>query len=377
MKNLSQRLFLGIGVFALIAIALELSGYIYLQHFNVDGTYESNLGIGNKLRKYLLNPADTAVQPRYLPQQTLGFTHNPLYYEGGFKQNNVYGWRGKDFNVIKPDSVFRIVCMGGSTTYGFGVVNPDSSYPAILQGLLIKQYSTKKIEVINAGLEAASSFEEIMNYLFKVRYLKPDAIVLKSGGNDAAENLEYYHRYSPDMVMTHDYLMPIPNINPGLRFLFRSYFFSAIYQIVQFKGVLRADSAKFGVAAQRLDGYERDWFSWPLDSALQYREYYSFQNNFNTLVSEIVKDSVQLYVLPFALNNTGNDLDNGIPRYHELNELNNQIMLETCKRYGGIWVPLVADSIRPEYWLGDDCHLNESGNAFTAQFVSRYLNILQ
>ena len=81
--------------------------------------------------------------------------------------------------------------------------------------------------------------------------------MLKSGGNDAAENLEYYHRYSPDMVMTHDYLMPIPNINPGLRFLFRSYFFSAIYQIVQFKGVLRADSAKFGVAAQRLDVYKR------------------------------------------------------------------------------------------------------------------------
>jgi hypothetical protein len=153
-----KRGFLLVFVFALAVAIIELCGYAYLQHFTIEGSFERNVGVGNKIRRYLLNPNDTTAQPRYLPQETVGFIHNPKFYQDGIKQNNRYGWRGKDFSVIKPDSVYRIVCMGGSTTYGFGVTSPDSSYPSLLQKVLERKYPDKKIEVINAGVAAISSF---------------------------------------------------------------------------------------------------------------------------------------------------------------------------------------------------------------------------
>ena len=85
---------------------------------------------------------------------------------------------------MKDNDVYRIVCIGGSTTYGYGVTHPHSTYPAFLEIELKQKYPNKKVEVINAGIEGATSFEELKNYLFKVKYLKPDAIVIKSGGND-------------------------------------------------------------------------------------------------------------------------------------------------------------------------------------------------
>jgi len=44
---------------------------------------------------------------------------------------NRFGFRGKDIALPKPDGVYRIVCVGGSTTVGGWT--DDTSYPAFLE----------------------------------------------------------------------------------------------------------------------------------------------------------------------------------------------------------------------------------------------------
>lgn len=63
---------------------------------------------------------------------------------------NSRGWRGADVVAPKPSHVFRILCVGGSTTAEGA--SDATTYPALLEKLLREQLSTEYIEVVNCGV---------------------------------------------------------------------------------------------------------------------------------------------------------------------------------------------------------------------------------
>jgi len=67
---------------------------------------------------------------------------------------NSRGFRDGEIAVPKPSGVYRIVCIGGSTTLE-GPRN-DLTYPKTLQKLLCSHLGTNKIEVINCGVDGGS-----------------------------------------------------------------------------------------------------------------------------------------------------------------------------------------------------------------------------
>jgi len=82
--------------------------------------------------------------------------------------------------VPKPAGVFRILCLGGSTTEGLerrGYANP-------LKRMLSQKYPKRKIEVINAGRFFYSTQHSIIQYLFYLKDIDPDLIILFHGIND-------------------------------------------------------------------------------------------------------------------------------------------------------------------------------------------------
>jgi lysophospholipase L1-like esterase len=81
---------------------------------------------------------------------------------------NSLGFRGKEVSPIKDKK--RILCIGDSVTFGWGVAE-DESYPALLEDLI-------DYEVINAGVPAMKP-EHIVNYTNSIlRQTNPDLVLL-------------------------------------------------------------------------------------------------------------------------------------------------------------------------------------------------------
>jgi hypothetical protein len=67
----------------------------------------------------------------YMPHPSLGFVLRPGYDSAGPCQIHVnsLGLRGPEVDPVKPPGVFRIVCLGGSTTFGTGASRDAATYP--------------------------------------------------------------------------------------------------------------------------------------------------------------------------------------------------------------------------------------------------------
>lgn len=123
----------------------------------------------------LINFDRTDIQ-RYIPNQHLNTINI-----------NSHGFRGDDFSSEKLDNVYRIFVVGGSTTFGYGVSSNEKTIP----GQLGNMFKNNNVEIINAGIGEATSFEE--KYLIENNILQfePDMIIVYDGGNDVRyEQLE-------------------------------------------------------------------------------------------------------------------------------------------------------------------------------------------
>ena len=113
-------------------------------------------------------------------------TVNPAYagrYFRGFVPQVAYN----PFLKHKPDSIFRVVALGGSTTAGYPY-SFYSGFPERVAARLRSTDPTRQIEMINLGMTALSShvLRDITPHVVK---MKPDVILIYTGHN------EYYGAY--------------------------------------------------------------------------------------------------------------------------------------------------------------------------------------
>jgi lysophospholipase L1-like esterase len=98
------------------------------------------------------------------------------------------GFRGKDFPLVKPDSVLRVLALGGSDTFGVGVTD-SATWPAKLEFRLDAALSQsggryRRAEVINAGVPGYSTLENLITFESRGVFLRPDVVVMYQGIND-------------------------------------------------------------------------------------------------------------------------------------------------------------------------------------------------
>lgn len=96
-------------------------------------------------------------------------------------KTNSHGFRSREFITEKPKGVYRIICIGGSTTVQ-GNTN-DATYPAILEKILKNKYPGLEIEVLNFGIGRTESgyWGDRLDELFKYQ---PDMIIQYNAVND-------------------------------------------------------------------------------------------------------------------------------------------------------------------------------------------------
>lgn len=96
---------------------------------------------------------------------------------------NSHGFRGPEFAATKPAGVFRVVCLGESSTFGYH--NSDTeTYPFLLQKLFDRE--DLRVEVINAGFPYYNSGSIVSLLNAEILQYQPDLITLYAGYNDTS-----------------------------------------------------------------------------------------------------------------------------------------------------------------------------------------------
>ena len=179
----THRWFLGNALLVLVSLlalflVLEVAARIVLFH---SGDVHRFLRYAS-LRQVRKRSDIVAPYLRYSPHRYLGYYPTPDYAHGHNKHNST-GYRDDEIVVPKPQGEFRIVCLGGSTTYTCCVGHYGYSYPNCLERELHERGYTN-VNVINAGGDGWSSYETLINFAFRVQDLDPDVIFIRDGLND-------------------------------------------------------------------------------------------------------------------------------------------------------------------------------------------------
>lgn len=93
------------------------------------------------------------------------------------------------FQIPKPDNVYRIICLGGSSTYDDYNDQPDNNiWTGRLYYYLNQSANGKQIEVINASAHNYTTYMNFIDYLTRCRDLQADMLIIYEGINEVYFN---------------------------------------------------------------------------------------------------------------------------------------------------------------------------------------------
>lgn len=125
---------------------------------------------------------------RYIPHHYLNYYPNHEYRANNTYHNSL-GYRNDEFPVQKPEGVYRIVAIGGSSTYTIEVGDNEKTFTAQLEKILRDKYGYKNVQVINAGAGGYNSWESLINLELRALDLDPDLVIVYHGTNDVHTRL--------------------------------------------------------------------------------------------------------------------------------------------------------------------------------------------
>jgi hypothetical protein len=99
-------------------------------------------------------------------------------------KTNTFGYRDIEHQLVKPDTVYRILIFGDSFTVGEGTCF-EEIYTSVLQkNSKYYRIGNKSIEIINLGFPGNNTSSELDCYNFFARQLNADMIIVQWNTND-------------------------------------------------------------------------------------------------------------------------------------------------------------------------------------------------
>jgi lysophospholipase L1-like esterase len=125
---------------------------------------------------------------RPVPDSNLSFAHAPnsqAFLMGVDVKINSRGLRDYEYPLTKPPGTYRIMMLGDSTTFGWGV-RLENTAAKILERKLNEARAAgyKRFEVINAGVGNYDTAQEVAYYETQGRAFHPDLVILVFFIND-------------------------------------------------------------------------------------------------------------------------------------------------------------------------------------------------
>jgi lysophospholipase L1-like esterase len=145
--------------------------------------FAHSLDFSMEMWKYAVALKRPVADPR------LSFAHIPsrsAFLMGVPVSINSRGLRDREYSLEKPSGVHRIVMLGDSTTFGWGVPG-EQTVAKILERELNRsgKAGLPRFEVLNAGVGNYGTVQEYTHYLTLDRAYQPDLVILEYFINDA------------------------------------------------------------------------------------------------------------------------------------------------------------------------------------------------
>lgn len=134
---------------------------------------------------------------------------------------NSKGLRDREFAYVKTPGIERILVIGDSVTFGFGV-GQDETFPKLLEKMLNAR-SPGSSEVLNAGIGNYNTRQEAEAYRRELYRYDPDKIVLAFYVNDPEPTQKYVENFFSKRSEAYAFFMSAyrklaANIDPSLTY---------------------------------------------------------------------------------------------------------------------------------------------------------------
>lgn len=319
-------------------------------------------------------------RPRFVAHRYLGFIPAPDF-SNGLNRHNHLGFRGDEIIIPKPEGVFRIVAIGGSTTYSAGVEDYRLSYPYLLQEKLRAEGYTE-VEVINAGVFSYSSLENLMNFQIRVLELDPDMVIVYEGVNEIATRMIWpYKVFRGDLTGYESRLLSfeppwwenITLVRAVLIYFGKTQSHSSLQRnFMVSTGAFLGDS----FVTQKLDGtYPSGPFvRHPASEILETNRPVYYERNLRTLVAIAEERGIKVVLVSFVYSTEFPEEPRAWAEeyqiaYAEQNAVLEQIAADSPAEFFDLAALMPTDA---EYFT-DGIHFSASGNDLRADFLTKYL----
>jgi hypothetical protein len=299
---------------------------------------------------------------RYRPHPYLNYMGNPDHVTpDGEKLHHEIGIRRTDVDLTgKPDGIFRVVAVGGSTTFGHYVPDARNVWPGLV-GLALAETLGAEAETVNGGVPNYSTFELIGFSALWLPELEPDLVLVHTGLNDAftvgfpdeggPDNTTFRHSWNyrplPGAVRT------AMRASHFLRALGTGWLLRSGYQIGDMTPAMQYPIPPDDEVLKNLEGATGKYF----------------RRNLETLIVLIRQAGGEPVLVNMPINPEFDET--GSVYYDAISEAvkrNNRIMSEVADRHGITVVDLYSRMRDPEIYV-DAAHVDTRGMMQKAQFV--------
>jgi len=189
-ENFSEKIKISLIIFLILIILAELGfRFIYRLYFGTKYIFVKKIPFD----KIFVEPHPYLpyILKKNLPitkTKKINYPLNSNFYTAETKVNNlrfINGPQGdRDIIIPKPKNLYRINCIGGSTTQSYLNLNNKSySYPLELEKILKSKYS-KNLEVNNCGVGGYNSADLLIRFALQIIDTQPDLVIIYHGYND-------------------------------------------------------------------------------------------------------------------------------------------------------------------------------------------------
>ena len=338
-------------------LLLESGSRIWLDYLATD----------DQARRYRLAAEVDPVNRQWSPHHYLNYYPTPSY-RSGKKAHNSLGYRGREFSVEKPDGTFRIVVLGGSTTYTIAVEDNEKTFTRQLENILRDSYGYEAVEVINAGAGGYSSWESLINLEFRVLDLDPDLVIIYHGTNDVHTRLVEPGSYRGDNSGRRRQWSA-----PPVPLLIKYSYLSRIVSSKLNLDLFRREGLGSFVNAPTYQGAGSDNSSADPLALLEEHQPVFFRRNLANMVAIARANGVEVLLSTWAYSPYFDDYVSE-PHYQRGFHESNAVVNEVARQYGAKLFDFAEKMPGDRKYWSDGRHVNEEGALVKASLFANYIH---